>query len=85
MRQSLLHNYDFALVLNHNSGIVSQQLHVLYDPLFATTKDFDSFSLWQVIAGLFRRAGHTLSCADRAAKRVSLSPNPSQKEGGKRS
>ena len=35
-------------------------------------------------AGFFQIAGHTLSCADKAAKRAALSTNIYQQEGGKR-
>ena len=81
--QSTLHNHDVALVLNRDCGLVSPQLYVRYDPIFTTTKDFDLLSLWQVRAGFVRRAGHTLSRADRATKRASLSTHTSTQEGGK--
>ena len=48
-----LHNHDAALVLNHDSSLVIPQFHVRYDPLFTTTKEFDSLSLWQMRAGFF--------------------------------
>ena len=79
-----LHNHAVALVLNRDSGLVSPQLNVCYDPLFTTTKKFDSSSLWQVRLGFVRQEGHTLSRADRAAKRAALSTHPSPQEGGKR-
>ena len=79
-----LHNHDVALVLNRNICLVSPKLYALYDPLFTTTKDFDLSSLWQVRLGFVRQEGHTLSRADRAAKRAALSTHPSPQEGGKR-
>ena len=40
--RSPLLNHDVALVINRDYGLVSPQLHVRYDPLFKTIKDFDS-------------------------------------------
>ena len=78
-----LHNQDVALVLNRNYGLVSPQLHVRYEPLLTTTKDYDSSSLWQAREVFFLREGHTLSCTDREAKRVALYTHPYTQEGDK--
>ena len=51
--RSPLHNHDVELVINRDSGLVNSQLHVRYEPLLTTNKEFDSSSLWQVRAIFF--------------------------------
>ena len=84
LRRSTLHNHDVVLVLNCDSGLVIPKFHVHYEPLFTTTKDFDSSSLWQERVRFVWLAGHNLSRADRLSKCAALSTHPSTQEGGKR-
>ena len=51
LRRSPIHNHDVALGLNRDYGLVIPQLHVSYEPIFTTIKDFDSSSLCQARSG----------------------------------
>ena len=82
LRRSTLHNHDVVLVLNCDSGLVIPKFHVHYEPLFTTTKDFDSSSLWQERVRFVWLAGHNLSRADRLSKCAALSTHPYPHDGG---
>jgi hypothetical protein len=45
------HGQSVALVLRHETGLVSPQFHVAFDPTFHTVKDISAKSQWQVRAG----------------------------------
>ena len=43
-----------ALILNPQTGLVSPQFHVRFDPEFTTVPDHIERSLWQSLAGFVR-------------------------------
>jgi hypothetical protein len=45
------HGQNVALVLNRETGLVSPQFHVAFDPTFDTVKDITVKSKWQLRAG----------------------------------
>jgi hypothetical protein len=45
------HGRSVALVLSRETGLVSPQFHVAFDPTFRTVKDITSKSQWQIKAG----------------------------------
>jgi hypothetical protein len=49
--QSPIHAQNVALVLDRQTGYVSPQFHVAFDPSFHTVKEDQFDSLWQVKAG----------------------------------
>jgi hypothetical protein len=49
--QSPLHARNVALVLDRQTGLVSPQFHVAFDPSFQTVKDDTFKSLWQIKTG----------------------------------
>ena len=49
---SPLHGKNISLVLNRETGLVSPQFHVKYDPLLQTVQQDDLDSKWQQKAGL---------------------------------
>ena len=49
--RSPLHGRNVALVLNRDTGLVSPQFHVAFDPSFDTVKSITSKSRWQEQAG----------------------------------
>ena len=58
--KSPIHSHNVALVLNRDTGLVSPQFHVQFDPLFSTTADLNAHSLWQIRAGFASHTAHTL-------------------------
>ena len=81
-----------ALILNPQTGLVSPQFHVRFDPEFTTVPDYIERYLWQSLAGFVRG---TQTCRlDRQKRRnqteelslqqlppSDLAPNPHHQEG----
>jgi transposase InsO family protein len=59
--QSPQHARNVALVLDRQTGYVSPQFHVAFDPSFHTVKDNKDDSLWQVKAGFVSQREHAPS------------------------
>ena len=49
--KSPLHGRNVSLVLSRDTGLVSPQFHVAFDPAFDTVKDMTTKSNWQLKAG----------------------------------
>jgi hypothetical protein len=49
--RSPLHGRNVSLVLDRDTGLVSPQFHVAFDPTFDTVKDITTKSNWQIKAG----------------------------------
>ena len=45
------HGRNVSLVLDRDTGLVSPQFHVAFDPTFDTVKDIKTKSMWQIRAG----------------------------------
>ena len=52
MGRSPNHGRNVSLILDRQTGLVSPQFHVAFDPSFRTVKQDQFDSLWQVKAGL---------------------------------
>ena len=55
------HGRNVALVLDRNTGLVSPQFHVQYDPTFSTTQQCKYTSQWQMKAGFVAKREITFS------------------------
>ena len=56
---SPVHHRNVALILNPNTGLVSPQFHVRFDPEFITAKEIQTPSHWQYLAGFVRSKANT--------------------------
>ena len=62
------HHQNVALVMNPDTGLVSPQFHVRFDPLFTTAGEQKAPSKWQALAGFVATQSPPASQAQCAAR-----------------
>lgn len=84
--RSPIHNQNVALVLSLETGNVSPQFHVTFDPSFHIAKEEKWESLWQTKTGLLGKREPVASEADKQAghKRPTVLPTNAESHGRKR-
>ena len=89
---SPVHHINVALILNSQTGLVSPQFNVCFDPEFTTVPDHTERSLWQSLSGFVRgtqtcrldlqkRRNQTEELSLQQLPPSDLAPNPHHQEG----